>query len=274
MNISQKTVKFNATYDYVFKEVFKDSKLCVSLINAILNTDYKSEDITYISESINGLFIDSKTSNFDIAIMVGDHTKLVIEMQKNPPSYDMKQRLLYYVLQLYYSDYKKGQIYDSKDNIVICLTDYNILERDKWIDIYTFKNSDNDEIVGIKIVILDFKKIKYCDNIEVKGWVDMITRTDFSEFEGVTEQITAAAEKVVELNENQKEYLRILSNLEEYDKRQKMIRESEIEKKGRIEGIIQAKKEFIKNMYLAGISVKQIADISKVSVEEVYDIIK
>ena len=122
----------------------------------------------------------------------------------------------------------------------------------------------------------------------------MITRTDFSEFEGVTEQITAAAEKVVELNENQKEYLRILSNLEEYDKRQKMIRESEIEKKGRIEGekkgriegriegekkgriegIIQAKKEFIKNMYLAGISVKQIADISKVSVEEVYDIIK
>ena len=53
-----------------------------------------------------------------------------------------------------------------------------------------------------------------------------------------------------------------------------MIRESEIEKKGRIEGIIQSKKEFIKNMYLAGISVKQIADISKVSVEEVYDIIK
>ena len=234
---------------------------------------------------MHGVTINSKTSNVDISILTSDQTRITLEMQKNKPEYDMKERLLYYVIQLYYENYLKGNNYDSRENIVICLTDYNILQGNKYMETYKMRG-EKDEIKGIKIVILDFKKIKYCDNIVLRGWVDMITRNDFTEFVGANEEINKAAEKVVELNEDAQALLVTIRNMEKYDRIQALKREEKIKKeaielgiekgieKGVEKGTWNAKKEIVKNMYTLGIEIDKISSVCNLSIEEIKEIIE
>ena len=121
--IINKKIKYNATYDKVFKTVLKDPIISTALINTILNTNYKPEDITYIDTSQEIKSIKSKGIIFDINIQTINKL-ITLEMQRLKPDYDFKNRLLFYLISNYSKTLVKGDKYNTKDTILICFTNF------------------------------------------------------------------------------------------------------------------------------------------------------
>ena len=147
---NKKIVKYNATYDAVFKAAFKQHTSCASLINSILGTNYLSTDITFKDIEPSKLTVEGKGILFDINL-VTKNSLITLEMQKFKPKYDMTNRLLYYIFYNYANTFYKNQDYIGLPVILICFTDYNF-NKHNFIETYTMNNGLNDEFSGIKMV--------------------------------------------------------------------------------------------------------------------------
>ena len=285
-------VKFNATYDKVFKSAFEQKLPCSALINAILGSNYTPEDITYINTEQKNLSLKTKKAIFDINLIT-KNSYISLEMQKFKPNYNLRDRLLYYVLFNYAKSFLTGDDYIGTPTILICFTDYNF-HKDTCVNIYTVNNYKDDEFLGIKIIIIDLTKLENCDNIELKKWLKLIKRNDFEDFKGENEAMNDFVKRVIEMNNNG-EWLDILHrDLLKFEEQAQKRWEEKIKaqateqglkegleqgiKEGLEQGLKQGKetnqKELIIRMFNNGLSIENISKYTNIDIETIKTYLK
>ena len=76
------TVRYNLTYDEIFKGSFSYPDTATKLVNVILNENIDEKDVTITSSELFGESIEMKTSLFDVRLKVADIYDIDLEMQK------------------------------------------------------------------------------------------------------------------------------------------------------------------------------------------------
>ena len=269
------TVRYNLTYDEIFKGSFSYPDTATKLVNVILNENIDEKDVTITSSELFGESIEMKTSLFDVRLKVADIYDIDLEMQKYKPySYSLIDRLVYYLGKMISLSVKEGETYQGKICISIIFINFPLEGYNKCVNEVTFKNDNNISVSKHKIILIDLTKKDKCDKVELSKWIRLITSTDVLSFKGEDEIMDKVIEKVLDMNADdfvqarlmsREKYLRDHMSNEVWKKKQL----EEASKQGLEQGIKQSKLEIAKNMKDMGLDVEVISKATSLSVEEI-----
>ena len=220
----EKMIKYNCTYDLVFKNVFKDEEILKDFLEAILGKKYNLHGIKYLNvEDNNSLIYKSSTYDIKLAIIDNENVlkeNIILEMQRNKPNYDIKRRISYYHHKLgTYSQLKGNADYKSINTISIFILNFNIY--DDNICMKEFPSNEathpNIKLSDDNVVIIELKKINDLKNGKLKKWLEIITANNLEGLKGESKIMDKAIDMIETINRN-KAFLEIL---EEEDKKEK-----------------------------------------------------
>ena len=211
MNTITKTIKFNATFDRVFKKTFSEVEILATLLKVILNIEVNKEDIV-IENNETTNYIDLKTSNYDIKLSINNLYDIELEMQRIRRNYNYKDRVIYYLSNMISKSLKKGSSYEYKECISISFVNYEINKKE-CIDIISFKDTNNEEISRHKIILIDLTKINNCDNLELKKWLTLMKSNKPLSLKGDNYIMDKAIDRIVNINSDRKEQAILESRL-------------------------------------------------------------
>lgn len=143
-----KMIKYNCTYDLIFKNVFKDEEILKDFLEAILGKKYNLHGIKYLNIEDNNSLI-YKSSTYDIKLAIIDNKNIlkeniIMEMQRNKPNYDIRKRMTYYHYKLGTSSQLKGNIdYKSINTISIFILNFNIYDDNICVKEFALEDSKN-----------------------------------------------------------------------------------------------------------------------------------
>lgn len=284
---NQENFKITPKNDIVFKKIFGTKgkeKILQAFLESILDIKINSLNLDKNTELLPDLY-DGKMSRLDVLAKLDDGTLVDIEVQVNVFGYDEK-RCLEYWSKLYTKELEKGEDY-VKLNKTICIwiVDGSIYNEFKEFE-STWKISE--EKYGMKghfedfeIHVIELKKFRESAIIEPRKkefWLWFIDHTN-------KEMVEMGRKTEKELNEAYEEYMRITSDKEmmtaiinkqiaEQDEiaRNRKAREEGLRKgkeEGKKEGIEETKKEMAKKLLALKMDIKQIAEITELSIEEI-----
>ncbi len=204
----EKTIKYNCTYDLIFKNVFKDEEILKDFLEAILGKKYNIK-----KTNVSGFY--------DIEFAITDNKNILkgnitMEMQRNKPNYDIKRRITYY-------HYKVGLFNQLKrnnaDTINICLLNFNIYDDNICMKEFLLKEAThpNIKLNNDKVFTIELKKINDLENGKLKKWLELITSNKLEGLKGESKIMDKAIDMIETINRD-KAFLEIL---EEEDKKEK-----------------------------------------------------
>ncbi len=279
--MKENIIKFNATYDLVFKNVFKDEEILKDFLTSILGKGYDLSKLRYTNIEENNSLI-YKSSSYDIKIeMIGNHGKtkgnIDLEMQRNKPNYDIIRRALYYQYQLGTSCQIKGKD-DYKDitTISIFLLNFNIFDDTICMKDFSYYNKEsNKHLADDKIIIIELKKFKYLEENNLKQWVEILIENKLQRLKGASKIMDKAIDTIEILNADEA-FLKIIEseNRKERDYKANLIASERKglekgEKRGIAKGENKKAIEVAKNMLNADMDINQIAVLTGLSVEKI-----
>ena len=177
MEQEEKELNLSLTNDALFKDYYSNAKNLSILLSLILKEDIKPDDIKYRPNEII-ISPEGKKPIFDLNVSILNEVDIDIEMQNNKEKY-FKERIYYYFASMIISSVRQGKSYKTDKNYVnIWLVNSTTsFFEDYFYDEYKFTSEKtNKELIEgkSKTIIIDLKKLEYCDNIELKEYLSMI----------------------------------------------------------------------------------------------------
>ena len=254
--------------DALFKNYYSNANNLSTLLSLILQEKIKPNDINY---QPNEIIIESegKKPRFDLRVSILNELDIDIEMQNNKEKY-LKERIIYYFASMIMSSVREGKSYKTDKNYLsIWLMNSNIsLFDNSYYEEFGIisKNTQNEFIENkCRIIIIDLKKLDYCDNIELKTYLSMIESNDniIKNLDSSNDLIKMEAKKMNDYLKSNEAFQIAIERL----KSESFHNVSIIEAKE--EGIEEGKKEIILNMHKKGISKEDIADMTGINIEKI-----
>ena len=293
------------TNDYVFQRIFGkvgNEEITKGLISAIIKREVKKVELDE-SPILEKDLRDDKVGVLDVKARLDDDQLCNIEMQLVQKT-NIEKRIMFYWSKLYSGEIKEGDDYNElHKTIAILIADFE-LDNLKPIEKFHTKWEIREEEYS-KIVLTEVLELHI---IELPKLIEQLNKNHTSKKDKVVlwslfitnpkelgekimsenEDIKKANEELEKINADKHEqYLAHLRQkhimdtkaVEEYGylKGKKEGREegkAEGEAIGEARGEARGKKEMIKSMLKKGISIEVVADISKLSIEEIEKIIK
>ena len=293
------------TNDYVFQRIFGkvgNEEITKGLISAIIKREVKKVELDE-SPILEKDLRDDKVGVLDVKARLDDDQLCNIEMQLVQKT-NIEKRIMFYWSKLYSGEIKEGDDYNElHKTIAILIADFE-LDNLKPIEKFHTKWEIREEEYS-KIVLTEVLELHI---IELPKLIEQLNKNHTSKKDKVVlwslfitnpkelgEKIMSENEDIKKANEElekisadkHEQYLAHLRQkhimdtkaVEEYGylKGKKEGREegnAEGEAIGEARGEARGKKEMIKSMLKKGISIEVVADISKLSIEEIEKIIK
>ena len=254
--------------DALFKNYYSNASNLSTLLSLILKEKIKPNDINYQPNEIIVEF-EGKKPRFDLRVSILNELDIDIEMQNNKEKY-LKERIIYYFASMIMSSVREGNSYKTDKNYLsIWLMNSNIsLFDNSYYEEFGIisKNTQNELIENkYRIIIIDLKKLDYCDNIELKTYLSMIESNDniIKNLDSSNDLIKMEAKKMNDYLKSNEAFQIAIEKL----KSESFHNVSIIEAKE--EGIEEGKKEIILNMHKKGISKEDIADMTGINIEKI-----
>ena len=268
MEQEEKELNLSLTNDALFKDYYSNAKNLSILLSLILKEDIKPDDIKYQPNEII-ISPEGKKPIFDLNVSILNEVDIDIEMQNNKEKY-FKERIYYYFASMIMSSVREGKSYKTDKNYVnIWLVNSTTsFFEDYFYDEYklTSKKTNKELIEGkSKTIIIDLKKLEYCDNIELKEYLSMIASNNniLLNLKSSNDLIKKEAFKMNDYLKSNKAFQIAIEKL----KSESFHNVSIIEAKE--EGIEEGKKEIILNMHKKGISKEDIADMTGINIDKI-----
>lgn len=259
------SIRFNLTYDLVFKKVFSNIDILNSLLNALLDIKITSDDIVINNSEDSPSIIELKTSRYDIKVTISNYYKLNLEMQRFNRNYDYIDRAVFYLSRLISNGITKGAEYGEKEYVQISFVNFSI-NKDKCIKTYAFKDEIGETISKYKIIIFDLTKIDKCDNLKVQKWLRLMVSNNPQSLKGEDTIMNKAIEEIERINKNENEMAILESQYKaELDYEIGLVI---AEKKGKKLGSNETKKSIAIKMFKDGLSKELITKYLDLSIDE------
>ena len=272
MEQEEKELNLSLTNDALFKDYYSNAKNLSILLSLILKEDIKPDDIKYRPNEII-ISPEGKKPIFDLNVSILNEVDIDIEMQNNKEKY-LKERIIYYFASMIMSSVREGKSYKTDKNYLsIWLMNSNIsLFDNSYYEEFGIisKNTQNELIENkCRIIIIDLKKLDYCDNIELKTYLSMIESNDniIKNLDSSNDIIKMEAKKMNDYLKSNEAFQIAIEKL----KSESFHNVSIIEAKE--EGREEEKKEVILNMHKMGMEIELIAKAVNLSIDDVNKIL-
>ena len=268
MEQEEKELNLSLTNDALFKDYYSNAKNLSILLSLILKEDIKPDDIKYQQNEII-LSPEGKKPIFDLNVSISNELDIDIEMQNNKEKY-FKERIYYYFASMLISSVGQGKRHKKSKNYVniFLVNSTTSFFEDYFYDEYKLmsKKTNKELIEGkSKTIIIDLKKLEYCDNIELKEYLSMIASNNniLLNLKSSNDLIKKEAFKMNDYLKSNKAFQLAMETL----KSESRYNVGMIEAKE--EGLEQKEKEIILNMHKKGISKEDIADMTGINIEKI-----
>lgn len=268
-------LKYSLTDDICFKYVFRDEKILTSLLNSFFSYIHANKKVVKIEVTTQKEMIGSRRKNKafygDILAYLDTNEIVSIEMYNKFTSREYKKSISY-LARTFSDQLKEGEDYrEARKVISINFMSGNYhLQNVHLVNDYGFvnkvsKGSLEDELLELFLVRLDLVKKNVYNNDETmfEKWVRFIKTNDLEEMENIAkgDQEMEQALKFMKRFVNDEEVQKIYGRMA-YERFE-----------GRDEGIEigreAANREMVKNMLKKGYTVKEIAEITNLSIQEI-----
>ena len=283
------SIRYNLTYDVVFKETFTSSlKGTCDLLNKILNENIKEDEVIITSNELLGESVDVKNSLLDIRLNVLKRLDINLEMQRSRNyNYSLIERMIIYNSKMISESMTPGSLYQGKKCISIVFINFSLEDFEECVNIISYRKKDGKQVSKHEIYVIDLTKSDSCDNLELKRWLELIKSENPQSFKGESKIMDEVIKKVFEVNADEK--IRARLDSQEMYAIDYNIAMGEAEEKGMQRGLqkglekgleqglqqglqqgsIQSKLEIAKNMKDMGLDVEVISKATSLSVEEI-----
>ena len=276
MEQEEKELNLSLTNDALFKGYYSNASNLSTLLSLILKEKIKPNDINYQPNEIIVEF-EGKKPRFDLRVSILNELDIDIEMQNNKEKY-FKERIYYYFASMIISSVRQGKSYKTDKNYVnIWLVNSTTsFFEDYFYDEYKLTSvKTNKELIEgkSKIIIIDLKKLEYCDNIELKEYLSMIASNNniLLNLKSSNDLIKKEAFKMNDYLKSNKAFQLAMETLKSESRYN--VGMIEAKEEGIEEGIQKNQKEVALNLYQMGMEIELIAKAVNLSVDEVKKIL-
>lgn len=261
------------TVDFCFKELMHNENVRKGIIAAILNVDPKEVEDTILMPTI--LRKESEDDKYGILdVKVKMKSGVLIDLEMQVVYYDCwEKRTIYYLSKMYTEQIKAGEDYDKLQKCIqVSILDHVLIqEDDKYYRCISFCDTETGERYSdmMEMHILELPKLppEQKDETDLMQWMRFLggkNREDLKRMAEKNSNLQEAYDELDRLSADERKRL-------EYDARQKAIRDKNILFKT---GVERGRKDIILSMLNAGMSIEQIAEITKEPVEDIKKLAK
>jgi predicted transposase/invertase (TIGR01784 family) len=276
-------------YDTVFKRIFGDAKhanVLISFLNAIVECNQPITSIEIKNSEIIPEHVDDKWSRLDILATTNDKEIINIEIQVRDQK-DITARALFYWSKLFGSQLNSGEPYSElKRTITINILDFNQFKDDRYWHKGMLTDT-KDHMIFSKLLEVHFLELRKMLGARGKSttlemWLKFLNNP-------YSEEVNQYAKEIPAIAEAQEIFSRVNYDpiaREEWRNREKSIHEEasalaeareDGKAEGRQEGIQKGMQEgrqegqaiLIKQLLASGISITQVATITKMTSDAV-----
>lgn len=194
-------IKYNMTYDIMFKCIFSQQRFCAPLLSSILNEEILPEELENLNTELTPN-VQTKSSRYDVLFKMGTDSLINLEMQKNKTKYNLINRIVYYACNLFAHHVKKGDYYENKQCILIWFLYFeNLFEN--CIEEINFRNTSGTiTFNNIRIIIISLQKRDKCGKIKLKNWLDLMCLENTANFKGDDQAMNDAKKELEKYNDD------------------------------------------------------------------------
>jgi predicted transposase/invertase (TIGR01784 family) len=268
----------------MFKKIFADevhTENLIKMLKAILPDLSEGEftSITLRDPSLLPKIKEGKTCVVDLLLKTKSDYYIHVELQIRG-SAKFIDRAVFYHARLLADQLMSGKKYVIKRSIsIFILVEFSFIKNGSYINRYRLRNEKNQELTDLlEIIIMELPELpKQDDGTPVWSWAQLFKAKTKKEF-NMLERNTVVAETVAKIMEFSKDEIAQMQydyelraeldyNMHIEDALEEGERKGKIE--GRVEGKIEGKIEAARAMLKKGYPIEDIADITKLSVEEI-----
>jgi len=273
------------TVDFVFKQIFgseenKDEVLLNFVNEALRETEPKPfVSLVLLNPQIDKNALTDKQSILDVRAKNEDGKQVNLEIQVTN-KYDMPKRSLYYAAKMYEEQLEEGQIYkDLKKVISINILTFSQISNERFHNVYHLREDHTGEMLldDIEIHFMELPKLglkphkmddrlvnwlMFIDGAPKERWEELAMDTPGLKKAMTTLEFLSQNKEARALYEMRKKAL--LDERSALDYAETRGREA-----GRTEGIIEGKKETALSMLQKGLPISLIAEITRLTEEEI-----
>ena len=277
------------TVDFCFKELMRNENVRKGIIAAILNVHLEEvEDTILMPTILRKESEDDKFGILDVKVKLKNGIQMDFEMQV--VYYDCwEKRTVYYLSKMYTEQLKTGEDYDKLQKCIqVSILDHVLIQGDdKYYRCISFCDTETGEKYSdmMEMHILELPKLppEQQDETDLMQWMRFLggkNREDLKRMAEKNSNLQEAYDELDRLSADERKRL-------EYEARQKAIRDKNMlfktgvergrkegMERGRKEGIEQGRKDIIFSMFKSGMSIEQIAKITKEPAEDIKKLTK
>ena len=286
--------------DIAFKRIFGakgNEEILKDFLEAILNIKIASLS-TDVTTEFAPDYRNGKSSRLDVRTKLADGTNVNIEVQTNMKGFS-EQRCLQYWSKIYSNNISASEKYEELPKVIcIWILDGEVYEEfedfmSKW-EMTEEKHGTKGHFKEIEFHIIELKKFRNSATIKknvINFWLSFIdyTNKELVELACISnEKIQKAREELAKIEADKELMERIrLEELAEFDQKNALCHAREegeqigLEKgeqigmeKGEQIGLQKGKKEIVKNMLKANMTIEQISQMTELSKDEILKIEK
>ena len=261
------------TVDFCFKELMHNENVRKGIIEEILNVQPEEVEDTILMPTI--LRKESEDDKYGILdVKVKMKSGILIDFEMQVIYYDCwEKRTIYYLSKMYTEQLKAGEDYDKLQKCIqVSILDHVLIqEDDKYYRCISFCDTETGERYSdmMEMHILELPKLppEQKDETDLMQWMRFLggkNREDLKRMAEKNSNLQEAYDELDRLSADERKRL-------EYDARQKAIRDKNILFKT---GVERGRKDIILSMLNAGMSIEQIAEITKEPVEDIKKLAK
>ena len=256
------------TVDFCFKELMHNENVRKGIIAAILNVSLEEvEDTTLMPTILRKESEDDKYGILDVKVKM--KSGILIDFEMQVIYYDCwEKRTIYYLSKMYTEQLKAGEDYDKLQKCIqVSILDHVLIrEDDKYYRCISFCDTETGEIYSdmLEMHILELPKLppEQQNETDLMQWMRFLggkNREDLKRMAEKNSNLREAYDELDRLSADERKRL-------EYEARQKAIRDKNILFKT---GVERGRKDIILSMLKSGMTIEQIAEITKEPVENI-----
>ena len=256
------------TVDFCFKELMHNENVRKGIIVAILNVSLEEvEDTTLMPTILRKESEDDKYGILDVKVKM--KSGILIDFEMQVIYYDCwEKRTIYYLSKMYTEQLKAGEDYDKLQKCIqVSILDHVLIrEDDKYYRCISFCDTETGEKYSdmLEMHILELPKLppEQQNETDLMQWMRFLggkNREDLKRMAEKNSNLREAYDELDRLSADERKRL-------EYEARQKAIRDKNILFKT---GVERGRKDIILSMLKSGMTIEQIAEITKEPVENI-----
>ena len=256
------------TVDICFKELMHNENVRKGIIAAILNVSQEEvEDTTLMPTILRKESEDDKYGILDVKVKM--KSGILIDFEMQVIYYDCwEKRTIYYLSKMYTEQLKAGEDYDKLQKCIqVSILDHVLIrEDDKYYRCISFCDTETGEKYSdmLEMHILELPKLppEQQNETDLMQWMRFLggkNREDLKRMAEKNSNLREAYDELDRLSADERKRL-------EYEARQKAIRDKNILFKT---GVERGRKDIILSMLKSGMTIEQIAEITKEPVENI-----